>query len=124
MAASMTKTTIGLWVLAALLQVLIAIGLLTISYGDTFGLSQIAANGEEILRLHNQMYQRADAQTASGPQGNADLLRPLLAASNQAFHQLSDLLVWVGVALLISVLVQFGALIMLRRQRQSEPNHG
>ena len=117
MGGSVIKTAIGIWVLAALFQVLIGIGLLTISYGDSFGLSQIAANGEEILRLHDQMGQRANAKSASDPQGSADLLRPLFAATNQAFHQLSRLLVWVGVALLISVLGQFGALIMLSRQR-------
>ncbi len=120
MVTHMTKTASLICMLATIFQVLLAIGLLTISYGDTFGLSQIAENGEEILRLNSQMSQPADAQASSAPEDNTFLLRSLLATSNQAFLQLSDLLGWVGVALLISALVQFGAFMTLRRQYKSD----
>ncbi len=105
---AMSRTAIALWLSAALLQVLAAVGLLIISYGDTFGLEQIAANGEKILQqLASQL-----PNTQSGAS-----IRPLLAASNNAFLQISKLLEWIGAVLLGSVFVQFVGLFLLRRHR-------
>src|SRR5882672_10116619 len=112
----MTKLMIGLCVATSIFQVLIAIGLLLISYSDGFGLAQIATNGETILEQMDKMEQNPIPQSSSAAQSTAGLLRPLLTSTNQAFQQLSSLLGWVGAYLLISGLLQLVALVILAQR--------
>ena len=99
------------WVVAAIIQTTIAAVLIATSHGDVFGFTEISKNGERTIQLLAQLEKKTPSVSSSVV--NLELLRPVLAATNETFKQLSKLLGSLGFALLFSVAIQIAALFIL-----------
>ena len=106
-----SSTAIWIWVVAAIIQIAIAAGLIATSYGDVFGFAEISRNGERTIQLLAQLEKQTPSVSSSVV--NLELLRPVLAATNETFKQLSKLLGSLGFAILFSVAIQIAALFIL-----------
>ena len=105
------STAIWIWVVAAIIQTTIAAVLIATSHGDVFGFTEISKNGERTIQLLAQLEKKTPSVSSSVV--NLELLRPVLAATNETFKQLSKLLGSLGFAILFSVAIQIAALFIL-----------
>lgn len=118
------KTTPKFWIAILLILVLLqgffSIGLLMLSYSDTFGLKHTAAQGERLLEKLTRLDQRDAGERPSNCLTTTIGGVELLTTSNNALREMARFLGSTGSSLLTSALIQLVGLIFLWRRWRAD----